>query len=141
MHSQQLKHLVPDLTNFKHTSPCHNKVTEIVAFSENYQQPVEQIELLRTVAADSQVINCNRFSYQQGIHILRSMQAPKVLDLIGHNCLAKSIPNQYSLLDRCIYNSVQDKPVFPSTHGGSVLDKNHTLVKAYASNVQPPKTE
>jgi len=30
----------------------------------------------RTVMADSQVVNCNRFSYQQVIHILPPLQAP-----------------------------------------------------------------
>ncbi len=56
----------------------------MVAFRENYQQPVEQLKSLRTVAADPRVVKCNRFSYQQVIHILLSMQAPEVLDFIGH---------------------------------------------------------
>src|ERR1700722_9811756 len=35
----------------------------------------------RTVAADSRVASCNRFSYQQVIHILLSLRTPEVLDL------------------------------------------------------------
>jgi hypothetical protein len=76
----------------------------------------------RTVAADSRVVSCNRFSYQQVIHILRSLRTPEVLDLRrqrkspeGPSQLARlrSIPSQYILIDRRIDNSVQDKPVFP----------------------------
>ena len=69
------------------------------------------------------MVNCIRLGYQQVIHILPSMQAPKVLDLKGYFKLpGLSIPNQCNPLDRCIYSSVQDKPVFPSTHGGGILD-------------------
>jgi hypothetical protein len=44
-----------------------------VAFDENYQQPVKKHHdeiLFCTVAADSQVVKCNRFGHQQVIHIL-----------------------------------------------------------------------
>ena len=54
-----------------------------MAFKENYQQPVNIKKMLTAVAVDSQVVNCNRFSYQQVIHILHSLQAPdRVLDFI-----------------------------------------------------------
>ena len=51
-----------------------------MAFRENYQQPASSKDVA-AVTADSRVVNCNRFSYQQVIHILLSLQAPEVLDL------------------------------------------------------------
>jgi hypothetical protein len=54
--------------------------TEIMAFEENYQRPTSS---QRTVVADSQVISCNRFSYQQVIRIHHSLQAQIVLDFIA----------------------------------------------------------
>jgi len=39
-----------------------NKTTEIMAFRENYQQPVSIFEDGTAVAADSQVVKCNIFS-------------------------------------------------------------------------------
>jgi len=56
--------------------PVTVKATAIMAFRENYSQPAEHPEDVRTVMADSQVVNCNRFSYQQVIHILPPLQAP-----------------------------------------------------------------
>lgn len=54
-----------------------------MAFKENYQQPVNTKKMSTAVAVDSQVVNCNRFSYQQVIHILHSLQALcEVLDCI-----------------------------------------------------------
>jgi hypothetical protein len=77
----------------------------------------------RAAMADPQVVNCNRFSYQQVIHILPSLRAPSWYStLIGQKtgrprpkCLARSIPSEFTLLDRYIYHSVQDKPVIPLT--------------------------
>jgi hypothetical protein len=56
--------------------PVTKIATEIMAFIENYTQPAEHPEDVRTAMADSQVVNCNRFSYQQVIHILPPLQAP-----------------------------------------------------------------
>lgn len=79
--------------------------------------------MLTAVAVDSQVVNCNRFGYQQVIHILRSLQAPKkVLDLdVGQkqrsvfipNCLAKLSQVSTVCQDRYINESDQEKPVIP----------------------------
>ena len=57
----------PDLTNFKHSSPCHKRATKIMAFKENYQQLVNKEDMLTAVVVDSQMANCNRFGYQQAI--------------------------------------------------------------------------
>jgi len=52
------------------------------------------------VVVDSQMSNCNRFGYQQAIHILHSLQAPqKVLDLqAGKKSLSSGLvkPSQAS---------------------------------------------
>jgi len=76
-----------------------------------------------SAAADSQVVKCNRFSYQQVIHILPHRKHREVLDFqIGQGRSTKQpprtawlepIPSQYGLIDRCIHNSVQDQPVSP----------------------------
>ena len=132
-----MKHLVPRSHKFQAYFSLSQRSNRDHSLQRELPTTGKANKLLRTVAADSQVVNCNRFSYQQVIHILPPTQAPKVLDLIGHNCLAPSIPNQCSLLDRCIYDSVQDKPVFPSTQGGGVLDCKHTFRCAF--NFQPPR--
>jgi hypothetical protein len=78
---QQLKHLVPRSHKFQ---------AQILLVTQSNKDHGLQRELLNNrstdmstaVVVDSQVVNCNRFSYQQVIHILRSLQAPeKVLDL------------------------------------------------------------
>ena len=124
-----------------------------MVFRENYTQPAEHPEDVRTVMADSQVVNCNRLSYQQVIHILPPLQAPSGYSFLRgkdgnytarlksiiprqatqdkHHQTAwlKSIPSQCTLLDRCVDNSVQDKPVFPSTHDGGLLDMVTRVIK------------
>jgi len=50
-----------------------------MAFRENYTQPAEEWYPPRAAMADPQVVNCNRFSYQQVIHILPSLRAPKLV--------------------------------------------------------------
>jgi hypothetical protein len=55
------------------------EATQIVAFRENYQQPAQETKALRTVEADSQLVNCSRISYQQVIRILRSVQSKQEL--------------------------------------------------------------
>ena len=119
--------LFPVLTNFKHTSPCHWKATKIRAFKENYHQPA-QVDRLRTVKADSQVDNCDRFSYQQVIRLLQHCELRNELDFNRHKGNYKSfpqlpghslIPSQYISLDEPINNSVQSKPVVP---GRGILD-------------------
>jgi hypothetical protein len=98
--SRQMKHLVPRSHKFQtHFSLSQIKATEIMAFRENYTQPAEHPKDVRTVMADSQVVNCNRFSYQQVIHILPSLQAPSEysslkgkdgINLQGSNPFSKS---------------------------------------------------
>src|SRR6266699_2874875 len=64
--SQQMKHLVPRSHKFQRELHTTGRAPN------GYP---------RTVMADSQIVNCDRFSYQQVIHILRSLQAPQwVLD-------------------------------------------------------------
>jgi hypothetical protein len=124
-----------------------------MVFRENYTQPAEHPKDVRAVMADSQVVNCNRLSYQQVIHILPPLQAPNEYSFLRgkdgnytarlksriprqatqdkHHQTAwlKSIPSQCTLLDRCVDNSVQDKPVFPSTHVGGLLDMITRVIK------------
>jgi hypothetical protein len=57
------------LTSFRLTSPCP-RGTKIAAFSGDYQRPAEATASLRAVAAYPRVASCDRFSYQQAIHIL-----------------------------------------------------------------------
>jgi len=63
--------LFPGPTCFRRSSPCQ-LVTGIVAFRENCQQPARNNKnvIPRTVATDSQMVNCDRFSHRQVIHIL-----------------------------------------------------------------------
>ena len=83
------------------------ETTRIMAFRENYTQPAgHPKDIPSTVMADPQVVMCNRFSYQQVIHILPPLQAPKwVLDserqrqvkpikLPGSNLSQVSVPCQ-----------------------------------------------
>ena len=60
--------LFPGLTNFRHTSPGHRS-NQDHGLQRELPTTGKQTKLARTVAADSQVVNCNRFSYQQVIHI------------------------------------------------------------------------
>jgi len=46
----------------------------MAVLKENYQQPAKVNEDSSTVAADSQVANCFRLSYQQVIHIASTAQ-------------------------------------------------------------------
>jgi hypothetical protein len=61
--------LFPGLTNFRHTSPCHISNRD---HGLQRELPITGLCQLRhsTVTADSRVVNCNRFSYQQVIHSL-----------------------------------------------------------------------
>lgn len=91
--------LFPVLTNFRHTSPCRKSNRD---HGLQWGLPTtgkEQINVLCTVTADPQVVNCNRFSYQQVIHIPRSPQAlKKYLTSVRHvhneinNTLARLSP-------------------------------------------------
>jgi len=74
--SQQLKHLVPRSHKFQAQFSLLQK-------EQQRSQPLKRTtnnrstEKLTAVIVDSQVVNCNRFSYQQVIHIPRSLQAPR----------------------------------------------------------------
>lgn len=110
--------LFPGLTNFRHTSPSrrsnrdHGLQRELSATGTKRQAR-------RTVATDSRVVNCNRFSYQQVIHILlhRKLAKANSTEVRAHkhkcliNCSAQHIPCQYILSDRHINNTVQCKLV------------------------------
>lgn len=81
-----------------------------------------------TVMVDSQFIKCNRFSYQQVIHILQLCKHQWYLTLQWainediEEARPTSIPSQCSPIDRCIYNSVQDRPANPKIRG--ILEKD-----------------
>jgi hypothetical protein len=115
--SQRLNHLIPRSHKFQEHFSLSLTATEIMTFRENYQQPALSHGHC-TVTADSQVVKCNRFSYQQVIHILLHCKHQRCLTLIGKEAnfiiaWPEPIPSQYSLIDRCIYNSVQGQPVIP----------------------------
>jgi hypothetical protein len=59
----------PPISHNSNALPPVGLATRMAALRENYQQPAKVNEDDSTVAADSQVDNCNRFSYQQVIHI------------------------------------------------------------------------
>jgi hypothetical protein len=115
---QRSNHLVPRSHKFQTHFSLSLTATKIMVFRENYQQPALS-HRQSTVTADSQVVNCNRFSYQQVIHILLHCKHQRCLTLIGKRSKAsiiawpEPIPSQFSLIDRCIHNSVQDQPVIP----------------------------
>lgn len=109
----------PDLTNFKHSSPCHKEQQGLWPSKRTTNN--RSTNMLTAVAVDSQMANCNRFGYQQATHILHSLQAPqKYL-----SCQAgkkKNFPVAWlnhpkSVLvcqDRCINGLDQEKPVIPT---------------------------
>ena len=130
---QQMKHLVPRSHKFQtHFSLLKQQRSWPSERTTHNRQRISP----RTVMADSQVVNCNRFSYQQVIHILPSLRAPHGYTiLIGkdrfdpdRNARLKSIPSQYTLLDRSINNSVQDKPVIPFNIGGLLNMVNRVAI-------------
>ncbi len=65
--------LSPDLTNFENASPSQGE-TEMATLREHYPQPAKVSQDDSTVEADAQVTSCNRFSYQQVIRDLQTMQ-------------------------------------------------------------------
>lgn len=152
--SRQMKHLVPRSHKFQtHFSLSQKSNRDHGLQRELHTTGGASKGCPRTVMADSQVVNCNRLSYQQVIHILPPLQAPNEYSFLRgkdgnytarlksriprqatqdkHHQTAwlKSIPSQCTLLDRCVDNSVQDKPVFPSTHVGGLLDMITRVIK------------
>jgi len=73
---QQLKHLVPRSHKFQAHFSLSHKSNKNHGLQRELLTTGQQ-NLLTAVIVDSQVVNCNRFSYQQVIHILRSLQAPE----------------------------------------------------------------
>jgi len=73
---QQLKHLVPRSHKFQAHFSLSHKSNKDHGLQRELLTTGQQ-KLLTAVIVDSQVVNCNRFSYQQVIHILRSLQAPE----------------------------------------------------------------
>src|ERR1700761_7951332 len=127
--------------------------------------------MLTAVVADSQVVKCNRFSHQQSIHSLRSLQAPeryltdkqarsKSFEMPGLKVIPKSVhpaktdtsitqvktkssPSQYiPHQDRYINNSGQDKVIPESVHPVKT-DTSITQIKTRSSqkSVHPVKTD
>lgn len=135
MKEEQLTHLVPRSHKFQaHFSLSHITATKIMTFIGNYLQLGQQT-LSTAVIVDSQVVNCNRFSHQQAIHILHSLQASKRYSTCkGHqgseeltpqpNCLAKLSQVSTVCQDRYINDSDQEKPVIP-------------ILKAYWTRTMP----
>jgi hypothetical protein len=55
----------PDLTNFKHSSPCHPKQQR--SWPSQRTTNNRSTKMLTAVIVDSQMANCNRIGYQQVI--------------------------------------------------------------------------
>jgi hypothetical protein len=55
----------PDLTNFKHSSPCHTEQQR--SWPSERTTNNRSTKMLTAVVVDSQMANCNRFGYQQAI--------------------------------------------------------------------------
>ena len=53
----------PGLTNFKHSSPCRTEQQR--SWPSKRTTNNRSAEMLTAVVVDSQVVNCNRFGYQQ----------------------------------------------------------------------------
>jgi hypothetical protein len=126
--------LFPDLTNFRHISPCRWKATEFHGLQRELPTAGFITEDSSTTVVDSQVVKCNRFSYQQVIHILPHCKHVKCSTSLGqgtvkngsHKSLGQNLFQvSFDLIDRCIHNSVQDQPVFPPAWG--LLDKERQL--------------
>lgn len=124
--SQQMKHLVPRSHKFQTHFSLSKRQRSWPSERTTYNRQSIQRTSPSTVIADSQVVNCNRFSYQQVIHILPSLRATQwVLDSDRRRQVdpvempgSKSIPSQSTLSDRYIYDSAQDKPAIPLNIGG-----------------------
>jgi hypothetical protein len=74
---QQLKHLVPRISQISSALLLVSGRNKDHGLQRELLTTGQQKKLLTAVVVDSQVVNCNRFSYQQVIHILRSLQAPE----------------------------------------------------------------
>lgn len=120
----------PDLTNFKHSSPCHTEQQRLWPSKRTTNN--RSTKMLTAVVVDSQMVNCNKFGYQQATHILHSLQAPqKYLSCRPErrklsNGLVK--PSQVSTsLSRQIHQWLGSRRTsHPSTTKG-ILDKNYVL--------------
>jgi len=112
--------LFPGLTNFRHTSPCHRSNRDH-GLQRGLLANRPRCMNKSTVTADPQVVKCNRFSYQQLIHILLHCKHHKRYSALDRprSSETSELPgsihsqSQYILIDRCINNSVQDTPAFP----------------------------
>jgi hypothetical protein len=72
----------PDLTNFKHSSPCHKEQQR--SWPSKRTTNNRSTKMLTAVVVDSQMANCNRFGYQQAIpHSPFIASTSKVLVFVG----------------------------------------------------------
>lgn len=90
----------------------------------------------RAVEADSRLIKCDRFSYQQVIrnlhHCEHSKEYPTFVRLtssIAIRCKspARSIPSEYTPSDGSINHSVQDQPAYPASRRTQPMRKSTRL--------------
>ena len=135
--------LFPDLTNFKHISPCHIEQQRSWPSKRTTNNRSTKKKLLTAVVADSQVVNCNRFSYQQVIHILRALQASKkILDLkrLGKQAIhfpiawlnhPKSVPSVKA--DTSITRIKKSQPSLCRRHTGQETIVLRSTFKGYKS--------
>jgi hypothetical protein len=122
--------LFPDLTNFKHSSPCHVKQQESWPSKRTTNNRSTQ-KVSTAVAVDSQVVNCSRFSYQQVIHILRSLQAPvRVLDFLGWKANTLS-PIAWLSYPKSVHSVKADTSMTRIKENQSSLCRRHTGRELY----------
>lgn len=119
----------PDLTNFKHSSPCHKEQQR--SWPSKRTTNNRSAQMPTAVVVDSQMANCNRFGYQQAIpHSPFIASTSEVLDLqAGKKSLSSGLvkPSQASTtLSRQIHQWLGSrKTSHPYTKG--ILDKDCAL--------------
>jgi hypothetical protein len=110
----------PDLTNFKHSSPCHTEQQR--SWPSERTTNNRSTKMLTAVVVDSQMANCNRVGYQQaiphspfiastsGVLVLQARKRKKVFPVAWFN---HPKPVQVCQ-DRYINGLDQEKPVIPT---------------------------
>jgi hypothetical protein len=90
----------PDLTNFKHSSPCCIEQQRLWPSKRTTND--RSTKMLTAVVVDSQIANCNRLGHQQAIpHSPFIASTSEVLVFVGQKAsllssgLVKTIPSQY----------------------------------------------
>lgn len=142
----------PDLTKFRHTSPCHRKQQRSWPSKRTTNNRSTQ-KMLTAVMVDSQMANCNRFGYQQAIphsSFIASTSISTCLCRLERKTFQVAWLNHPKSVqvcqDRCINGLDQEKPVIPRVKG--ILDKKcvlrstfQGLLKHESTGLQPVKSK